>query len=99
MILRLYGTGRAVDLDDPEFVAERDAFRDDAHPFVRQAFLVDIAKVQTSCGYAVPRYTFMEERLTLDRWCDAKVEPRAMVGGMPQAGPLRRKDGTLVRAR
>lgn len=87
-IVRLYGHGRAVDLADPELARHSEVFRDDAHPFVRQAFFVDVEKVQTSCGYAVPRYEFREERLTLDKWCERKLEPRAIVDGMPAAGPL-----------
>ncbi len=98
-IVRLYGRGRAVDLDDPELARHRDAFLDDAHPFVRQAFFVDIEKVQTSCGYAVPRLDFRSERETLDKWCENRLEPREMEAGMPVAGPFARKDGTLVRER
>jgi hypothetical protein len=95
-ILRLYGHGRAVSLDDPKLVQYRHAFKSDAHPFVRQAFFVDIEKVQTSCGYAVPRMQFLAERDTLDRWCDNRLEPRDMSDGFPVAGPLRRKDGSIV---
>jgi hypothetical protein len=98
-ILRLYGHGRAVDLGDAQFAAFRDAFRDDAHPFVRQAFFVDIEKVQTSCGYAVPRMEYVAERDTLDLWCERKLESREMVDGMPAPGPLLAKDGTLMAAR
>lgn len=95
-ILRLYGQGRSVDLDAPELEQYREAFRDDLHPYVRQAFFIDVEKVQTSCGYAVPRMEFVAERDTLDRWCENKVEPRQMIGGVPQPGPLMRKDGTPV---
>lgn len=95
-ILRLYGRGRRVDLDAPELAAYRHAFRDDFHPYVRQAFFVDVEQVQTSCGYAVPRMEFVSERDTLDRWCENKVEPRQMIDGVPQAGRMVRKDGTLV---
>lgn len=95
-ILRLYGRGRCVDLDAPELAEYRDAFVDDFHPYVRQAFFVDVEKVQTSCGYAVPRMEFVSERDTLDRWCENKVEPREMIHGVPQAGRMTRKDGTLI---
>lgn len=90
-IVRLYGTGRAVDLDDPLLAEHRDAFVSDVHPYVRQAFFADIQSVQTSCGWAVPRMDYREERLTLDKYCDQKREPREMVDGMPAPGPLRRK--------
>lgn len=98
-IVRVYGRGRPVALDDPEFVVHAGAFRDDAHPFVRQAFIVDVEKVQTSCGYAVPKYEYISDRETLDLWYERKVEPRAMVDGMPVAGPLVGKDGKVLAAR
>ncbi len=87
-IVRLYGRGRRVDLDDPLLASHREAFGDDLHPYVRQAFFVDVEKLQTSCGYAVPRMEFLGDRETLDKWCERKLEPRAMVDGMPQPGEL-----------
>lgn len=98
-ILRLYGRGRRVDLDDPELAQHRAAFIDDFHPFVRQAFFVDVEQVQTSCGYAVPRMDFVADRETLDKWCENKVVPREMVDGVPQPGRFERKDGQLVAER
>lgn len=98
-ILRIYGRGRRVDLDAPELVHYRAAFADDFHPYVRQAFFIDVERVQTSCGYAVPRMDFVAERETLDKWCENKVVPREMVDGVPQAGRFERKDGQLVAAR
>ncbi len=86
--LRLYGRGRAVDLDDELLREHRAAFLSDAHPFVRQAFFVDVEKVQTSCGYAVPRFDFLSDRETLDKYCAAKLEPHQMEDGMPLPGPL-----------
>ena len=87
-IVRLYGQGRSVDLDDPDLQQYKAAFEDDFHPYVRQAFFVDVEKLQTSCGYAVPRMEFIEDRDTLDRYCEAKLEPLEMVDGMPQRGEL-----------
>lgn len=88
-ILRLYGRGRRVDLDDPELRRHRRAFEQDAHPFVRQAFLVDVERVQTSCGYAVPRMDYVADRETLDKSCAHHYEPRELVDGFPAPGPLR----------
>ena len=90
-IVRLYGKGRAVDLDDPLLAEHRAAFLSDAHPYVRQAFFADIDSVQTSCGYAVPRMDYLEDRFTLDKYCERKMEPREMVNDMPVAGPLHKK--------
>lgn len=88
-IVRIFGRGRRVDLDDPELARYRSAFADDLHPYVRQAFFVDVEKLQTSCGYAVPRLDFVSDRDTLDKYLQRKVEPREFVDGMPQPGPLR----------
>ena len=90
-IVRLFGRGRRVDLDDPELRQYRTAFVDDLHPYVRQAFFIDVEKLQTSCGYAVPRYEYVDERETLDKYCERKLEPRQFVDGMPVAGPLKDK--------
>ena len=90
-IVRVYGHGRAVDLDAPELAEHRAAFLSDAHPYVRQAFFVDVEKLQTSCGYAVPKFEFLTDRDTLDRYCERRMEPREMVGGMPAPGALRAK--------
>lgn len=90
-VLRLYGRGRRVEVDDPEVIAHREAFGADLHPFVRQAFFIDVERVQTSCGYAVPRMEFIAERETLDKWCERKLEPREMVDGLPAGGELMAK--------
>jgi predicted pyridoxine 5'-phosphate oxidase superfamily flavin-nucleotide-binding protein len=87
--VRIYGRGRRVDLDDPELARYREAFADDLHPYVRQAFFVDVEKLQTSCGYSVPRMEYVSERETLDKYCERKLEPREIIDGMPQAGELR----------
>lgn len=81
-ITRLYGRGRRVDLDDPALHQYRAAFEDDIHPYVRQAFFIDVEKVQTSCGYAVPRMEYRAERETLDKYCERKYEPRTFVEGL-----------------
>jgi hypothetical protein len=98
-ILRIYGEGRRVDLDAPDLAHYRAAFVDDFHPYVRQAFFIDVEKLQTSCGYAVPRMQFVSDRDTLDRYCENKLEPRVMVGGVPQPGVFAHKDGTIVAER
>jgi len=70
LILRLYGRGRAVRRQDPEWGALRGHFP--ALPGERQIILLEIESVQTSCGYAVPMYTFDGERDTLARWAGKK---------------------------
>ena len=87
-IVRLYGRSSRAEVDDPLVREHREAFGADLHPFVRQAFFVEVEKVQTSCGYAVPRMEFVEDRDTLDRWCERKNEPRQFIDGMPVGGEL-----------
>src|SRR5215208_2650858 len=47
-ILRLYGTGRAVLPDQPEYKELAPAFT--LYPSTRQIIVADITRVQTSCG-------------------------------------------------
>jgi hypothetical protein len=70
LILRLYGHGRTVHRQDTEWGELRALFP--ALPGERQIILLEIDSVQTSCGYAVPMYTFNGERDTLARWAEKK---------------------------
>lgn len=44
------------------------------YPGVRQIIVADITRVQTSCGFAVPRMEFIQPRDTLFRWAEVKGE-------------------------
>ncbi len=70
LILRLYGRGRVVRRQDAEWAELRPHFA--ALPGERQIIVLDINAVQTSCGYAVPTYTYIGERDTLARWAEKK---------------------------
>ncbi len=63
-IVRLHGTGTVVLPEDPRFEALRPQFSD--HPGIRSIIVVDVARVSDSCGYAVPRLTYVEDRQVLD---------------------------------
>lgn len=65
-ILRLYGSGRTVLPQTVEWDRLIPQFH--IYPGARQLIVADIHKVQTSCGYAVPRYDFVEHRETLNMW-------------------------------
>ena len=41
-----------------------------ARPGVRQIIVAELTRVQTSCGFGVPAYTFGAERDGLVRWAD-----------------------------
>jgi hypothetical protein len=40
----------------------------------RQVFKLHVELLLTSCGYAVPRYEFVEERKTLEKWVEKQGE-------------------------
>lgn len=71
-ILRLYGTGMVVLAGSPEWEQLYPIFT----PLTgaRLIIVIDIHKVQTSCGYAVPFMNYAGERETLQRWAIQKGE-------------------------
>lgn len=70
LILRLYGTATEVQPDQPTWTDLVTHFPE--LPGARQIFDVAVESVQTSCGYAVPRMTFDEERELLSTWANKK---------------------------
>jgi hypothetical protein len=70
LILRLYGRGRAMQRNAPEWDVLRRHFPD--LPGERQLIVLDVEAVQTSCGYGVPRFDYRGERDTLARWAEKK---------------------------
>ncbi len=70
MILRLYGRGRTVLPDDHAYGLLRPHFGDIVGE--RQIIVLDVERVQTSCGYAVPRMDNPRQRDTLVRWAENK---------------------------
>ena len=67
-ILRLWGRGEVVTLDDPAFAAAAAGFPD--LPGARAVITVRLDGVQTSCGYSVPKLAFVEDRHRLEQWAD-----------------------------
>ena len=72
LILRLYGTARAIHKDDPEWQLLFPLFR--PLPGARQIFDLAVDLVQTSCGMAVPLYDYVGEREQLNTWAAKKGE-------------------------
>lgn len=70
MILRLYGHAQAVHWNDPEWESLYAHFS--PLPGTRQIFDMTVELVQTSCGFAVPRYDYVEDRDQLTRWAEKK---------------------------
>ena len=65
-IFRLYGHGRVIEPDHPEFVDL--AARFPAFESLRSIILVEVTRVQDSCGYGVPLFKFEGERTQLQAW-------------------------------
>ncbi|MEM8612414.1 MAG: pyridoxamine 5'-phosphate oxidase family protein [Cyanobacteria bacterium P01_H01_bin.105] len=70
LILRLYGQGTVV-------LPNSDRWTDLANHFeptvgTRQIIVIDIHRVQTSCGYGVPLFDYQGQRPTLTAWAQKK---------------------------
>jgi hypothetical protein len=75
LILRLYGQGRIVPRRSAEYTALlASEFAGGEPPGTRQMVRLDIDLVQTSCGFGVPLFDYVEERDQLTRWAQAKGE-------------------------
>jgi hypothetical protein len=66
-VLRVYATGRVIRPRDSEW--EQYLAHFEPLPGMRQIIVAGVQSVQTSCGFAVPRYTFSEHRQMLVDWC------------------------------
>ena len=73
MILRLYGRGRALPRGSAAYAELLPRFLPEL-PGARQLVVLEVDLVQTSCGYAVPRYEHRGDRQNLVRWAEAKGE-------------------------
>lgn len=65
-IVRLYGQGRVVLADDPEFADLRGRFAKERAVGQRSIILVEVDRVAESCGYAVPLMEYVADREVLD---------------------------------
>ncbi|MBN8677174.1 MAG: pyridoxamine 5'-phosphate oxidase family protein [Chitinophagales bacterium] len=71
-ILRIYGRGKAVLPDSPEWGDLSGLFAQYSN--TRQILVIDVQEVATSCGYGVPLYTYTGERRIMQDWADRKGE-------------------------
>lgn len=93
-ILRMSGRGEVAAKGDPAYQARAGLFPD--LPGARAIITVHLDRVQTSCGYAVPRMELVEDRDTLLTWAERKGEDglaeywteknAASVDGLPALG-------------
>lgn len=69
-IVRLYGAGEVVTSRHAGFEDLCGLFPD--FPGVRAVVKVRLTRISDSCGFSVPRYEFVEDRDTLNRWAESK---------------------------
>jgi len=69
-IVRLYGRGRVVTADQPDAADLLARFPE--LPGTRSVIVVDVERVSSSCGYAVPRMSLDEPRDELLDWATKK---------------------------
>jgi hypothetical protein len=75
MILRLYGMARVLLRKSEEYtLLLNSAFGGEEPPGARQMVVLEVDRVQTSCGYGVPLFEYAGERDTLRRWAMSKGE-------------------------
>jgi Pyridoxamine 5'-phosphate oxidase len=70
LILRTYGTARAIHKGDPDWAGLARHLPD--QPGARQIIEVTVDLVQSSCGFAVPFMDFREDRPVLKDWATGK---------------------------
>lgn len=70
LIMRLYGQAETYHPRDDRWGELQALFPND--PGARNIFVLNIDLVQTSCGYAVPYFTFAGDRQTLTKWAAQK---------------------------
>jgi predicted pyridoxine 5'-phosphate oxidase superfamily flavin-nucleotide-binding protein len=70
-ILRLYGTGRCVHPDSPDWQDLLSRFG--VHPIPRSVIVVTLTRIADSCGFTVPEMTLVRERDLQDRWGENKT--------------------------
>jgi hypothetical protein len=75
LILRLYGHGHSLQRGDADYSKLlADEFGGAEPPGARQMIVLDVDRVQTSCGYAVPFLAFTGDRPGLTQWAEKKGE-------------------------
>jgi predicted pyridoxine 5'-phosphate oxidase superfamily flavin-nucleotide-binding protein len=72
LILRVYGKGRVLHRHSRDFAALAGVLGAKVGRHTRQLIDIDVQRVQTSCGYAVPLFEYRGDRDTLQRYYDKK---------------------------
>ena len=69
-IVRFHGAGQYIKMGTDAFASYEKLFK--PHPGCRAFVKVDVHRISSSCGYAVPLYDFAGQRDVLDKWTDKK---------------------------
>ncbi len=69
-VLRLFGAGHVVPIGDVEYDGLVALFP--ARAGARAVIVVDVTRVQTSCGFAVPYFEYVGERDLLEAWAETR---------------------------
>ena len=72
LIMRIYGKGQTIHPRDAAWQEYLSYFP--AIAGTRQIIQIQIEQAQTSCGYAVPFYDFVDHRPVLEEWAEKKGE-------------------------
>ncbi len=70
--LRLYGEGRCVFPDSPEWDTLIGEFG--KHPIPRSVVVVSLHRIADSCGFTVPEMAFVRERDLQDKWGERRSQ-------------------------
>ncbi|NMH63948.1 pyridoxamine 5'-phosphate oxidase family protein [Shewanella salipaludis] len=70
LILRVYGQAEVLHSRDADWAQYSRLFPESVA--ARQVFVLDIAMVQTSCGMAVPYFTYEDDRDDLAKWSEKR---------------------------
>ncbi|MEX0601471.1 MAG: pyridoxamine 5'-phosphate oxidase family protein [Rhodothermales bacterium] len=71
-IVRLHGEGDVVTEGHPDFEELIEHFPE--YPGARSVIRCRLTRISDSCGFGVPRYEYVGERDTLERWAESKGE-------------------------
>ena len=71
-IVRLYGKGIVYQNGSTEF--EKLSTQFDSYIGARSIIKIEVTRIADSCGYAVPKYEYVEDRDVLQKWCENKGE-------------------------
>jgi hypothetical protein len=69
-IVRLHGTGQVLMGGASDYEGLRALFTD--YPGARAVIRARLSRISDSCGYAVPRYDYAQDRDALVRWAESK---------------------------